>query len=169
MTRVGAVLTMVSLAGALLFSLVWAWLRRTRRDSATTAPVGEAPSGAAVLASFGVLYVATTKHAEPLERLAIKGLAFRSRADLTLTSAGIAVDLTGQPRLFLALDRLEAAEQATVAIDRVVEPGGLVRIDWRTDDGTVVDSFFRPQDASARAVADAITDLLTPTTTGNDA
>ena len=169
MTRDGAVLTMISIAVALLFSLVWAWLRRTRRDSATTAPVGEAPSGAAVLASFGVLYVATTRHAEPLERLAIKGLAFRSRADLTLTSAGIAVDLTGQPRLFLALDRLEAAEQATVAIDRVVEPGGLVRIDWRTDDGTVVDSFFRPQDASARAVADAITDLLTPTTTGNDA
>ncbi len=169
MTRDGALLTMISLAGALLFSLVWAWLRRTRRDSATSAPVGEAPSGAAVLASFGVLYVATTKHAEPLERLAIKGLAFRSRADLTLTSAGVAVDLTGQPRLFLALDRIEAAEQATVAIDRVVEPGGLVRIDWRTDDGTVVDSFFRPQDASARAVADAITDLLTPTTTGNDA
>ena len=169
MTRDGAVLTMISLAGALLFSLVWAWLRRTRRDSATFAPVGEVPAGAAVLASFGVLYVATTKHAEPLERLAIKGLAFRSRADLTLTSAGVAVDLTGQPRLFLALDRLEAAEQATVAIDRVVEPGGLVRIDWRTDDGTVVDSFFRPQDASARAVADAITDLLTPTTTGNDA
>ena len=168
MTRDGAVMTMISIAIALLFSLVWAWLRRSRRDSALTAPVGEAPPEAAVLASFPVLYVATTKHGEPLERLAIKGLAFRARADLTLTAAGIALDLTGQPRVFLALERLERAEQATVAIDRVVEPGGLVRIDWRTDDGTVVDSFFRPQDASARAVAQAITDLLTPTTTGTD-
>jgi len=169
MSREGAVMTLVSIAVALLFSLVWAWVRRTRRDRGLTAPFGEAPSQALVRAVFPGLYVATTRHAEPLERVAIKGLGFRSRADVTVTDAGVALDLTGQPRVFLPLDRLEAAAQATVAIDRVVEPDGLVRIDWRTDDGTVVDSYFRPQDASARAVADAITDLLAPTPTGTDA
>ncbi len=59
--------------------------------------------------------------------------------------------------------------QSTVAIDRVVEPGGLVRVVWRTDDDTVVDSYLRPQDASARALADAVRGILTPTSTGPDA
>ena len=79
--------------------------------------------------------------------------------------------------MFLTTDRLVGVAQATVAIDRVVEPGGLVRLEWRTDDATIVDSYFRPQDASTRAVADAIAQLLaaapslTPTTTptGSDA
>jgi hypothetical protein len=169
MTREGAVMTLISIAVALLFSLVWAWLRRTRRDGGIVAPTGEGPAAAAVLADFRVLYVATTKHGEPLERLAIAGLGFRSKADLSVTDAGIAVDLTGRPRIFLDLTRLVAASQATVAIDRVVEPDGLVRIDWRTDDGTVVDSYFRPQDASARSLADSIRRILTPTPTGTDA
>jgi len=169
MTRDGALMTMISIAAALLFSLVWAWLRRTRRDRSLTAPFGEAPAGALVRSMFPGLYVATTRHREALERVAMKGLAFRSRSDLTVTDSGIALDLTGQRRIFLAADRIEAAAQATVAIDRVVEPDGLVRIEWRTDEGTLVDSYFRPQDASARAVADAINDLLTPTTTGTDA
>ena len=88
---------------------------------------------------------------------------------MTVTDAGVALDLTGQPRSFLAADRIVDVGQATVAIDRVVEPDGLVRLAWRTDDGTVVDSYFRPQDASARALADAIAGILTPTQTGTDA
>ena len=36
------------------------------------------------------------------------------------------------------------------------------------DDGTVVDSYLRPQDASARAVADGISAIHTPTQTGTD-
>ncbi|WP_243074769.1 hypothetical protein [Microbacterium sp. SS28] len=169
MTQQGALLTMISIAAALLFSLVWAWIRRTRRDSALTAPVGEVPARAAVLAVFPGLYVATTKHGQPLERLAIRGLGFRSKADLTITDAGVALDLTGQPRVFLDVSRIAGAAQATVAIDRVVEPDGLTRIDWRTDDGTVVDTYFRPQDASARALADAVSGILIPTPTGTDA
>lgn len=169
MSQQGALMTMISIAAALLFALVWAWLRRTRRDSALVAPVGEAPEGAVVHAVFSGLYVATTKHGEPLERLAIRGLAFRSKADLTITDAGIALDLTGSPRVFLPVARLTGASQATVAIDRVVEPDGLVRISWRTDGGTVVDTYFRPQDASARALADAVGGILLSTPTGTDA
>ncbi|MEZ5187903.1 MAG: hypothetical protein R2723_04530 [Microbacterium sp.] len=85
-------------------------------------------------------------------------------------------------RATLALDRIEAATLATVAIDRVVEPGGLVCVTWRArrSDGTdeLVDSYLRPQDASARAVTDAIAatlpaaptpDSATASTTGTDA
>jgi len=165
MTTEGALLVMIGVAALIIALVVWGWVRRTRRDAALTAPTDAAPADAQVRASFSGLYVATTRHGEPLERLAIRGLDFRSRADLFVTDAGVALDVTGAPRVFLGTDRLVAVAQATVAIDRVVEPGGLVRLDWRTDDGTVVDSYFRPQDASTPAVADAIAALLTPTST----
>ena len=169
MTREGALAIMIAVAIGLLAALAWAWWRRTRRDAAFTAPVGEIPGGAHAVAEFAVLYVATTRHGDPLERLAIAGLGFRSRSDVTVTDAGVALDLTGQPRVFVAADRIADVAQATVAIDRVVEADGLVRLAWRLDDGTVVDSYLRPQDASARALADAVAGILPPTQTGTDA
>jgi len=165
MTREGALAVTVLVTLALVAVLVWAWWRRTRRDAGLEPPVGEAPAGATTLSTHEALYVATTRHDDPLERLAIRGLGFRSRADLTVTSAGVALDLTGQPRFFLATERIVAVAQATVAIDRVVERDGLVRISWRVDADTVVDSYIRPQDASARAVSDEIGALLTLTGT----
>ncbi|KJL37978.1 hypothetical protein JOD63_001355 [Microbacterium terrae] len=169
MTQALAVALMIALAVALLASLLLAWWVRTRRDAGLAAPVGEAPAGATEIASFETLYVATTRAGEPLERLAIRGLGFRSRADVTVLSTGVAIDLTGQPRLYLAADRIADVAQATVTIDRVVESDGLTRLSWRLDDGTVVDSYLRPQDASARALADAIGGILPTLHTGSDA
>lgn len=167
MSREGALLVMIGVAIVLLALLAWAWVRRTRRDARYTAPVGELPEGAVETAAFSGLYVATTRHDEPLERLAITGLGFRSRVDVTVTTAGVALDLQGQPRIALTRERLVDAAQATVAIDRVVERDGLTRISWRIDDDTVVDTYLRPQDASAKALADAVRPLIT--TTGSDA
>ncbi|CAN3701902.1 MULTISPECIES: PH-like domain-containing protein [unclassified Microbacterium] len=167
MSREGALLVMAGVAVVLLALLAWAWVRRTRRDARYTAPVGELPENAVETAMFPGLYVATTRHDEPLERLAIKGLGFRSRVDITVTTLGVALDLPGQPRIALTRDRLVDAAQATVAIDRVVERDGLTRISWRIDDDTVVDTYLRPQDASAKALADAIRPLIL--TTGSDA
>lgn len=169
MTRESALVVVLLIAAALIGVAVWAWRRRTRRDAGLTAPVGEIPADATPVASFDALFVATTRHDEPLERLAIRGMGFRSRAAVLVTSAGVALDLTGQPRMFLPLERIELADQATVAIDRVVEPDGLTRITWRTDDGAVVDSYFRPQDASARDLVDAVRGILLQTQTGTDA
>ncbi len=95
---------------------------------ATRPPWGSCPTNAVETAVFPGLYVATTRHDEPLERLAIKGLGFRSRVDVTVTTAGVALDLPGQPRIALTRDRLVDAAQATVAIDRVVERDGLTRV-----------------------------------------
>ena len=169
MSREGALTVMIAVAVGLIAVLGWGWWRRAHRDSGLVAPVGEAPADARTVAAFPALYVATTRHGEPLERLAIRGLTFRSRADVTVTDRGVALDLTGKPRVFIPAERIDRAAQANVAIDRVVEPDGLVRLDWRLDDGTVVDSYLRPQDASARALADAVAGILPPTQTGTDA
>jgi len=173
MTRELALLTIVVFALLLLALGVWAWRRRVRRDHGLAAPVGEAPADAAAIATVSGFYVATTRHDQPLERLAIRGLGFRSRVDVVVTTAGVALDLPGQPRLFLPADRIAAVDQATVAIDRVVEKNGLVRLVWQPGIASAepVDSYFRPQDASARALADAISGILparTTTPTGTD-
>ncbi|KAA9110564.1 hypothetical protein [Microbacterium rhizomatis] len=173
MSREISLIVVIAIAVAVLGLLAWAWVRRAGRARRWIVPVGDAPAGAVVLASFPGLYVATTAHEAPLERLAIRRLGFRSRVDIVVTDAGLALDLTGQPRIFLTPDRIVGASQSTVAIDRVVERDGLVRIAWNIDDAqtggtTIVDSYLRPQNSSARAVIDALRPLTT-TPTGTDA
>ena len=102
-----------------------------------------------------------------------------------MTDRGVGLDLAGSDPIFLPAARLVSVDLARVAIDRVVEPGGLVRLTWRAQhgehDSRLVDTYLRPQDASARALADAIAATLplapasaphtspTDTSTGTDA
>lgn len=142
MTRELAGLVMAAVAAVIILAMIFAWRARLRRDSGLSAPVG-VPEHAEVTERHEVLYVSTTKHDEPLERLTVKPLAYRARGELVLTDRGIALSLDGSPTLFLASTRLVAADRATVTIDRVVEPGGLIRLVWRIADDTLVDSYFR--------------------------
>jgi len=160
MTREGALLLMIGIAVVALGLMAWGWWRRRKRHAHLAAPSGQIPSGAEVRAVFAGLYVATTAHDAALERLAIRGLAYRATVIVTVTDAGVALDLAGEERIFLSTERILSASQATVAIDRVVERDGLTRVSWRLDDGTVVDSYLRPQDASARALAAAVDAVL---------
>lgn len=148
---------------------VWAWRSRARRDRTPLVAPAEIPAEATITHVFDALYVATTAHQQPLERLAAPGLGFRSRATVTVTDRGVALDLTGQARLFLAADRIVDIDHSTVVIDRVVEKDGLARLTWTTDAASLVDSYLRPQDASARALIEAIRPLISHTRTGSDA
>ena len=167
MSREAALLVIMAVAVGLLVLAAVGWWRRMRRDRALEPPVGEIPAGALERDRFAVLYVATTRPDQPLERLAIRGMGFRSAAEVILTDRGIALELAGERPLFLARGRLLAVDQSTVAIDRVVEKDGLVRLTWRISDGTVVDTYLRPKDSSARALADALGASIT--STGADA
>ncbi|MEN2740978.1 hypothetical protein ABCS02_24605 [Microbacterium sp. X-17] len=160
MSQQGALILMIGIAVVLLGLMLWGWIRRIRRDRGAKAPFGSAPAEAAVRGTFPGLYVATTAHGAALERLAIGGLAYRAQALVTVTDAGILLELQGQGPIFIDAARVESAAQATVAIDRVVERDGLARVSWRLDDGTTVDSYVRPQEASARELAAAVSGIL---------
>ena len=61
--------------------------------------------------------------------------------------------------MFLASDRLIGTGRSTWTIDRVVEAGGLVRIIWRVDEETVLDSYLRAVSASTAELVAAIEPL----------
>lgn len=144
-----AIAITILLALLLLLAMFLAWRRRLRRDAVFAAPLG-VPEHAEVIDRHEVLYVSTTKHGQPLERLTMAPLAYRARGEAAVTDRGLALCLDGAPTVFLASSRLVGVDRATVTIDRVVEPGGLVRVSWNIADDTVVDSYLRIADGDPK-------------------
>jgi len=142
MTREFAVAVMIAAALLILGLMLFAWRRRLRRDAGLRAPLG-VPEHAEVSARYEVLYAATTRHDQALERVTVHPLAYRARGELAITDRGIALSLDGSPTVFLASTRLISADRATVALNRVVEPDGLIRIVWQVAESTAVDSYVR--------------------------
>lgn len=158
MTKEAAILVTIAFAFLLLLLMAFAWRRRLRRDAGLSAPIG-IPEEMLLEARHEVLYVATTRHDEPLERLTLTPLAYRARGELGITAGGVALALDGAPAVFLSSERLVGVGQSTWAIDRVVEAGGLVRIVWELDDGTVIDSYVRAVSTSTAELVRAIEPL----------
>ncbi|TFD54326.1 hypothetical protein E3T46_01345 [Cryobacterium sp. Hh11] len=163
-----AIITALFLLGVLV--LMWrSWHKRSQRDRTLTAgyPRPEGGAAADLLATAEAYYVATTPRDAPLERLAIPGLGFRARAALTVTAQGITLDLDGNAPLYVPGDAIDQVGAAQLAIDRVVETDGLVRLSWRLNtpgtDRRDVDSFFRIIDPNDRArLIDSIRTITAP-------
>ena len=160
-----AVVITIGVAVLVLLAMVFAWRRRLRRDAGLSAPLG-VPEHAEILSRHPVLYVSTTRHDEPLERLAIRPLAYRARGELAVTDRGAALCLDGAPTVFLPSDRIASVDRATVTIDRVVEPGGLVRLAWSADADTIVDSYVRPTAGTPDHLISELQRLIPATDTG---
>lgn len=145
---------------ALLLVGMWlAWRARSRRDAGVPAGRPLPADGIHPVLTTLVLYVATTKAGQPLERLAIRGLAFRASADLTVATEGVVLSVPGQDPIFLASDQIISAEPATWTIDRVVEADGLLSVRWRSA-GADLDSYLRVIDPTQHPrVLDALSSL----------
>jgi hypothetical protein len=146
-------LTLVSVAVpvavvVVLMALGWRALRRRQTDVAGLAPV-PSEQGAAALTE-DLLYVATTRAEQPLQRIAVKGLGFRARAVLTVTTAGIKLDLAGAQPGFIPAAALLGVGRATWTIDRAVSDDGLVFVRWGDP---ALDSYFRSADPDALVAA----------------
>lgn len=160
MSREGTTAIVVAFTILVVAAMIIGWLRRRRRDSGYDVPVGQAPEGAVFRSAHDGFYVATTRHDEPLERLALPHLGFRARADVVITDRGLTWRLQGEPDIFVARDRLRGVGRATWTIDRVVERDGLVLIAWAIDEeGTIADSYFRFE-TGVGAVVDEVLALL---------
>jgi hypothetical protein len=155
------VIIAVAIVGVAAWLMVRSWKRRTERDETLSAYALPASVGAPAL-EMEVLYVATTPTGQPLERLAVHGLAFRGAAHLEIAPEGVVLRVAGEPASFLPAHRIVSAGEASYAIDRGVEPEGLVAITWVAQVADVemtaphVDSYLRaryPGDSARIIVA----------------
>ena len=78
--------------------------------------------------------------------------------------SGVSIAIPGEPETFIARERLRSVGTSTWAIDRVVETGGLVRLDWTFDSAAgpaEVESYVRATElGDARLLIDAATTLV---------
>lgn len=122
--------------------MYFGWRALSRRSSNIAAPESvPVDSGLVALVDNG-LYVASTLAGLPLERVAAHGLGFRSRCTATVSDKGIAIALTGRAPFFISRENIQSVKRATWAIDKAVEPGGLVAMTWILGNVTL-DSYFR--------------------------
>ncbi|MGW4930685.1 PH-like domain-containing protein [Agromyces sp. NPDC004153] len=158
-------LVAVAIIAVVAWLMIRSWRRRTVRDETLSAyPVPSSLPAPAL--ETEVLYVATTPVGQPLERLAVQGLAFRGAARIEVSPDGLVLRIAGEPPTWVPADRIAAAGGATYAIDRGVEPEGLIAVTWIAHvadpelEAPHVDSYLRaryPGD-SARIIA-AVNDI----------
>ncbi len=147
-----------------LIGMVLGWRARQRRQADIPQPQPVPVDVGTVRAAVSGLYVATTRRGEPLERIAVRGLGYRSRAVATASDAGVSLELTGTEPAFIPVADLQSASRATWTIDTAVEPGGLVLLGWRLG-GLEVDSYLRV-DGDPQAFLDAAEGLVSPDARG---
>jgi hypothetical protein len=132
----------IALGVALLVLMVVGWRARQRRQSTIASPLAPPVEIGEVFGVFAGRYVATTVADDPLDRIAVNGLGFRSLASLSVTTDGVLVERPGERRWWIPASRISEVRRATWTIDRVVESDGLHLIAWSLGE-TQVDSYFR--------------------------
>ncbi|MBC7551903.1 MAG: hypothetical protein H7269_13620, partial [Cellulomonas sp.] len=112
------------------------WRHRVIRSAAVVpalypAPVsGDPVLGAPLTAPFDATYVSTTLASDWLDRVAAHGLGARSTAVVQVFDAGVLIERTGAPDLYLPAAAMRAAGTASGIAGKVVGHEGLVVPTW---------------------------------------
>lgn len=142
MDRSLLLMMVLGLLVVLLGLMVFGWRARQRRQSTIAAPPPPPEDAGDVIGVFSARYVATTIAGEPLNRIAVNGLGFRSAATVTVTDDGVLIERPGERLWWLDVASIRGVRRATWTIDGVVESGGLHLVEWPLGN-QFVDSYFR--------------------------
>lgn len=142
MDRSVLLMMVLGLLVVLLGLMVFGWRARQRRQSTIAAPPPPPEDAGDVIGVFSARYVATTIAGEPLNRIAVNGLGFRSAATVTVTDDGVLIERPGERLWWLDAASIRGVRRATWTIDGVVESGGLHLVEWPLGN-QFVDSYFR--------------------------
>lgn len=143
--RVVLVIIVLALICLGLWGMWRGWRGRALRQSGLPAPPPVAPVGETLAGPVPGTYLASTTAGDWLDRVVVHGLGVRSRAELTVGTAGVLVEREGAPDLFVPADRLRAVRVDRGIAGAVYEQGGVVVLTWALDDGTEIDSGFRAE------------------------
>lgn len=160
---VGAVIV-ISLIAVALSLMFFSWQRRRRRD-VSLATASNGGTRETRLLAVNCFYVSTTPRNEPLERLAIPGLAFRARATVGLSRAGVTIEPRGEVETFIPVAQLRGVRAADATIDRSAGRGSLTALDWTAANGVEISSFLRiPNSLDRSLFIETASTLLAPST-----
>ncbi|MBT2367624.1 hypothetical protein J7E88_20525 [Streptomyces sp. ISL-10] len=156
-------------AGLLLFIAFVYWLMRqgwTWRGSLQSdlpeLPTAPAEPGTAKLTMTGRYHGSTTA-GQWLDRIVAHGLGTRSRVELTLTDAGLAVVRPGAPDFFVPKDALREARLDKGIAGKVLAEGGLLIVTWAHGD-RLIDSGFRSDRAAEQSEwVETLTNMINTT------
>jgi len=145
----------LALVAVLFVAMARTWRTRARKQAEAVPPVGVPADLSPAAGSWDGFTVATTRADQPLERITAGGLGFRGRGGVTVHDTGVVLHHAGAPDRWIAAEAVRGADRATWAIDRVVEPGGLVRLRWTATGAagaTDLDTYFRFPEGDAAAL-----------------
>ncbi|MFF4173450.1 hypothetical protein [Streptomyces sp. NPDC001744] len=158
-------------AGLLLFVAFVYWLMRqgwkwrgSLQSGLPELPGAPERTGEARLTLHGRYHGSTTA-GQWLDRIVAHGLGVRSRVELTLTDAGIAVVRPGARDFFLPAAALRGARLDKGIAGKVLTEGGLLIITWEHG-GELLDSGFRSDRAAEHAAWVETVNSMTNATEG---
>ncbi|MFB7780397.1 hypothetical protein [Streptomyces bauhiniae] len=123
----------------------WKWRGTLQSDFPELPEVPDDP-GAEKLTMSGRYHGSTTA-GQWLDRIVAHGLGSRSRAELTLTDAGLAVERPGATDFFIPVAALRGARLDKGIAGKVLTEGGLLVVTW-SHGGKLIDSGFRSDHAA---------------------
>ncbi|MGW7552695.1 PH-like domain-containing protein [Streptomyces rimosus] len=145
---------------ALLYWLMregWKW-RGTLQGDLPELPTAPEDAGEPRLTMTGRYHGSTTA-GQWLDRVVARGLGTRSRAELTLTDAGVHVVRPGAEDFFVPAAALRGARLDKGIAGKVLPEGGLLVITWAHGDRELDSGFRSDQAAEHTAWVTALTDL----------
>ncbi|MFC9159154.1 hypothetical protein ACFTT0_29740 [Streptomyces bauhiniae] len=123
----------------------WKW-RGTLQSDLPELPEVPDSLGAEKLTMSGRYHGSTTA-GQWLDRIVAHGLGSRSRAELTLTDEGLAVERPGATDFFIPLQALRGARLDKGIAGKVLTEGGLLVVTWAHGE-KLIDSGFRSDHAA---------------------
>ncbi|MFJ2734317.1 hypothetical protein [Streptomyces sp. NPDC087317] len=159
------------LVGLLMFIALVYWLMRegwkwraTLQGDLPELPDAPEEPGPATLTMTGRYHGSTTA-GQWLDRIVARGLGTRSRAELTLTDAGLDVVRPGAGDFFVPAARLRGARLDKGIAGKVLTEGGLLVVTWEHGD-RLIDSGFRSDRAAEHTEwVEALNSLIEKNTT----
>ncbi|MGW9498491.1 PH-like domain-containing protein [Streptomyces prasinus] len=141
----------------------WKW-RGTLQGDLPELPTAPETPGPAKLTMSGRYHGSTTA-GQWLDRIVARGLGTRSRAELTLTDAGLDVVRPGASDFFVPAAALREARLDKGIAGKVLTEGGLLVVTWAHGD-KLIDSGFRSDHAAEHtAWAETLNDMINKTET----
>ncbi|MEU1278397.1 hypothetical protein [Streptomyces sp. NPDC005805] len=139
----------------------WKWRGSLQSDLPELPALPEAP-GEPRLTLSGRYHGSTTA-GQWLDRIVAHGLGVRSRVELTLTDAGLAVVRPGARDFFVPADALREARLDKGIAGKVLAEGGLLIVTWQHGE-RLIDSGFRSDRAAEQTTwADTLNDMIKTT------